>query len=197
MMTDSKDHLRDERREQIKRAALKVFAQRGLIGTKMNMIAREAQISDGLSYRYFKSKEEILTELIKEAIEGSNEAFALITNMPGSPIEKVRTLTNEILQEDNHHFILMQQVMLADELPNEVVELLKTHDSAAMINTLTAIIAKGQHSGEFVEGNPKELAMWYLTSLVGLMNIQKIDIEGYQLPDADFMMRLIVKPNPI
>ena len=31
---DSKEQVRDERREQIKKAALKVFAQRGLIGTR-------------------------------------------------------------------------------------------------------------------------------------------------------------------
>ncbi|NOU97167.1 TetR family transcriptional regulator [Paenibacillus sp. LMG 31456] len=197
MMTDSKDHLRDDRKEQIKRAALKVFAQCGLIGTKMDMIAKEAQISVGLSYRYFKSKDEILTELIKVAIEGSNEAFALIKSMSGLPIDKVRTLTNEILQEDNYHFILMQQVISADELPKEVAELLKTYDSAVMIDTLTAIIDAGQHAGQFIEGNPRKLAMWYLTSVVGLMNIQTMEIEGYSLPDADFMMRLIVKTNPM
>ena len=191
MKMDSKD----ERRDQIKRAALKVFAQNGLIGTKMSMIAKEAHISDGLSYRYFKSKDEILAELVKDAIDGSNEAFDLIRSMPGTPLEKVRVLSNEILQEDNHHFILMQQVMSANDLPKEVEQLMRSYDSSIMIDHLASIVAAGQEAGQFMDGNPRELAMWYLTAITGLMNLQTVDIEGYKRPSADFMMRLLVKPN--
>ncbi|WP_127485138.1 TetR/AcrR family transcriptional regulator [Paenibacillus ehimensis] len=195
MKTGSTDPNRDERRVQIKRAALKVFAHHGLMGTKMSMIAREAGISDGLSYRYFKSKDEILAELVKDAVEGSNEAFALIRNMPGSPLEKIRALTKEILQEDNHHFILMQQVMSADNLPKEIAELMKDHDTAGMIDTVTSVVAAGQQAGQFLEGNPRDIAMWYLTSIVGLMNLRTHELEGYRPPDIDFMMRLVVKPT--
>lgn len=43
------EQIHDERREQIKKAALKVFARHGINGTKMSMIAAEAGISQGLS----------------------------------------------------------------------------------------------------------------------------------------------------
>ena len=68
----SPDRAHDERREQIKRAALKIFAQRGIAGTKMSMIASEAGISQGLTYRYFNSKEEIFSVLVQEAIRRSS-----------------------------------------------------------------------------------------------------------------------------
>ncbi|MCS7464103.1 TetR/AcrR family transcriptional regulator [Paenibacillus doosanensis] len=194
MKTDSKDQLRDERRDQIKKAALKVFATHGLIGTKMSMIAKEAQISDGLSYRYFKSKDEILSELVKEAIEGSNETFDVIRTMPGTPLEKVRLLTSEILHEDNYYFILMQQVLSSEDLPGEVAELLKGYDAGEMIRVLTDVVAAGQEAGQFIAGDARVLTMWYLTSVVGLMNVRTAQIDDYRLPDADFMLRLIVQP---
>lgn len=53
------DRNQDERREQIKKAARKVFAIKGIAGTKISMIAAEAGISQGLTYRYFQSKEEL------------------------------------------------------------------------------------------------------------------------------------------
>ncbi|PUB10475.1 TetR family transcriptional regulator [Paenisporosarcina sp. OV554] len=63
------NNIHDERREQIKNAALKVFAHRGIIGTKMSMIAAEAGISQGLSYRYFKSKERYASYVEKFPIQ--------------------------------------------------------------------------------------------------------------------------------
>lgn len=57
------DQIRDDRRKQIKQAALKVFARRGFTGTKTSLIAAETGISEGLIYRYFKSKDELFTML--------------------------------------------------------------------------------------------------------------------------------------
>ncbi|MBW7458592.1 TetR/AcrR family transcriptional regulator [Paenibacillus sepulcri] len=192
-MTIDSEHIRDERREQIKKAALKVFAQHGLIGTKMSMIAKEAKISDGLSYRYFKSKDEILAELVESAVEGAKEAFALVGTMPGTPTDKIRMMAQEILQEDNHAFILMQQVMTARDVPDEVAKLMSDYDPLAMIVALAPIIKSGQENGEFIDGDPGELSMWYLSTLSGLMNIRSDNLEGYRRPTPDFMIRLLLK----
>ena len=161
----------------------------------MSLIAKEAKISDGLSYRYFKSKDEILVELVEEAVTGSNEAVGLIKNMAGSPLERMRTLTQEILQEDNHYFMLMQQVLSADadELPMKAAQVMANYDTHTMIDSVTSIITEGQEEGQFATGNPRDLAMWYLTAVVGLMNQVTSSIEDYRLPDIDFIMRLIVK----
>jgi len=51
--------IRDERRGQIIQAAVNVFSRRGIIGTKMSMIAAEAGVSHGLVYHYFKTKDEL------------------------------------------------------------------------------------------------------------------------------------------
>ena len=60
---------RETRRQQILEAALKVFAQRGLHGAKMSMIAEEADLSAGQLYRFFESKEELFVTLIRQVAE--------------------------------------------------------------------------------------------------------------------------------
>jgi AcrR family transcriptional regulator len=65
--------IREGRREQIMQVALELFANEG-IQTPISKIAKEAGISKGLMYNYFKSKEELLHDV---AISGIKEIFNL------------------------------------------------------------------------------------------------------------------------
>ena len=55
----------EEKRAAISEAAIKMFARKGYHGTRIADIAREAKVSYGLVYHYFKSKEEIVTFLFQ------------------------------------------------------------------------------------------------------------------------------------
>src|SRR5690625_7353520 len=112
------NHIYDERSEQIKSAALKVFAHRIVTATKMSMIADEAGIIQGLSYRYFNSKEELFTILVEEAIEESQEAIKSILHLSITPIQQIRTLTLRMLDESHkQYFLLLQHAQKSDEVP--------------------------------------------------------------------------------
>ncbi|MBC7806024.1 MAG: TetR/AcrR family transcriptional regulator [Akkermansiaceae bacterium] len=67
-ITDEKEStekktIAEERRGQILTAALKCFAKRGFHQTSMAEVCAEAKLSPGSVYRYFRSKEEIITAL--------------------------------------------------------------------------------------------------------------------------------------
>src|SRR5918998_3689902 len=62
-------------RERILGAALRLFAEKGYEATTMRDVAREAEASVGLAYRYFASKDEFALALFEELAEGS-EAWA-------------------------------------------------------------------------------------------------------------------------
>jgi AcrR family transcriptional regulator len=66
--TNDPDHFR-ERRQQIMRAAMACFARRGFHQTTMQDISVEAQISVGLIYRYFDSKEAVISAMAGEHLE--------------------------------------------------------------------------------------------------------------------------------
>lgn len=62
----TEQHL-EAKRELILQAAIACFARDGFHKTKMSDIAEMAGVSDGLAYRYFSGKEEIVREAIKFA----------------------------------------------------------------------------------------------------------------------------------
>ncbi len=62
------EEIRENRKALIMRAALDLFAKNGYHTTSINHIAEKAQISKGLLYNYFKSKEELLKEIINQGL---------------------------------------------------------------------------------------------------------------------------------
>jgi AcrR family transcriptional regulator len=57
---------RRDRREDILKASLNLFAEKGFHGTSMRDIAREADITEGLIYHYFASKRDLFRAIIEE-----------------------------------------------------------------------------------------------------------------------------------
>jgi AcrR family transcriptional regulator len=67
-----KDRLKQERREEIVQAALRVFVQRGVQGATMDGIAKEAELSKGTLYLYFQSKDELFLTIALEWVRELN-----------------------------------------------------------------------------------------------------------------------------
>ncbi|MBD0382076.1 TetR/AcrR family transcriptional regulator [Paenibacillus sedimenti] len=187
--------IRDERREQIMGAALKVFAKRGIIGTKMSMIAAEARISHGLLYHYFTSKEELFTTLVQDAMVSSQEEMSSVRDLPGSPLEKIRALTNDILDESGTpYFMLIHQARTSDGVPEKVKQLIEDYNMKKFVDLLLPVFIEGQQAGELTAGDPEELIASYLSVLSGLMVLNAQEIGGYRMPKADFLLKLITSP---
>jgi len=60
--------MRESKRNLIMKSALKLFACHGFFDTTINMISKDAGISKGLMYNYFKSKEELLRTVVLQGI---------------------------------------------------------------------------------------------------------------------------------
>lgn len=55
-----------EKKQRIKDAALKLMSEKGYFATSSNEIAREASVSIGTFYSYFKDKKELYAELVDD-----------------------------------------------------------------------------------------------------------------------------------
>ncbi|MCF6094280.1 TetR/AcrR family transcriptional regulator [Microaerobacter geothermalis] len=75
-----------ERRESLLEAAVTCFAKKGFHGTRVSDIVAEAGVAQGTFYWYFKSKEEIFSELIDHFLNRINQSFSV------AHWEDVRTL---------------------------------------------------------------------------------------------------------
>lgn len=83
----------ENRASEIARAALELFVTRGFAATKLEDVAKEASVSKGLPYLYFKNKEELFKAVIAEAIAGPlAEANNVVDRFEGSSEELLRAL---------------------------------------------------------------------------------------------------------
>lgn len=184
----------DERKDQIKKAALKVFAEKGLAGTKMSMIAEEAGISQGLSYRYFGSKDEIFVLLVEEAIEESRNAIQNIGKLPGSPLEQLRAFTLQLLDENHkQYFLLVQQAQTSEGIPSKAKEAIERYSFQDTIEQITPIFVRGQQEGQFAEGDAYKRLILFLSVVSGLM-LQDAKMMGMNwAQEVDRLLNILTK----
>jgi AcrR family transcriptional regulator len=84
----SDDHLA-ARRRQIIEAARRAFLRDGFHNTSMQDVIAEAGLSVGAVYRYFKSKNDIITEIAEEVVGGAAAMFESLAERdpPLAPID--------------------------------------------------------------------------------------------------------------
>ncbi len=69
------EQIRQEKKKLIMDVALELFAENGFHGTSISQIAKKAQISKGLIYNYFESKNDILEEITRWAFDNVYSQF--------------------------------------------------------------------------------------------------------------------------
>ncbi|MEJ3742108.1 TetR/AcrR family transcriptional regulator [Actinomycetes bacterium KLBMP 9797] len=75
------------RRQQILDAARVCFSRNGFHATSMQDVIAEAGLSVGAVYRYFKSKQELVTAIAEEVLEGADEVFGeIVAHEPPLPL---------------------------------------------------------------------------------------------------------------
>ncbi|MEA3296579.1 MAG: TetR/AcrR family transcriptional regulator [candidate division Zixibacteria bacterium] len=82
----------EKRRKQLLASARKLFVKKGYRGTTTEEIARKAGLTKGALYFHFKSKEDILLELVKSISESNRTALERELKQKVSPVEIFRLL---------------------------------------------------------------------------------------------------------
>lgn len=188
------EKMRDERREQILKNALKLFARRGLSATRISDIAQLSGFSQGLVYHYFPSKEDLYLELIKNALSSGSSSVQAVDALPLSPMEKLELLTSTILkalsteEEAAYMFLMMTQVTVSDAVSPEIMELFA--DFVIPSNLVAKNIAEAQKLGLARAGDPMQIAIVYWAAVNGLAASQAANVE-FTMPDAEYLIRLV------
>ncbi len=82
-----------EKKEQILNTALELFADNGYAGTSTSKIAKKAGVSEGLIFKHFGSKKNLLKELMIDTQENIYDLFSEILN-EDNPKEVLRKTIN-------------------------------------------------------------------------------------------------------
>jgi len=113
------DRIRQASKEKIRVAAMELFMTQGYYATSISNIAKQAGISKGLLYNYYKGKEELLSEMvearIREVIEVMEKAITLDT-----PDEQLKYIVNGAIDNvykkpEVHRFYLHLQTQPVDD----------------------------------------------------------------------------------
>lgn len=185
---DQNQKMRDERRAKILHHALKLFAAKGLVATKVSDIAAEAEMSQGLLYHYFRSKEEIFTVLVREAFEKMNTAARELEALPLAPKEKIDMAVIHLLRsiDESEDFartvMLIAQAGISDATPAEAQSIIRK-ESGIPYDIVERIMRVGQQDGSVKQHDAGELSLIFWTNIKGLALHKAVYGSAYKSPD--------------
>ncbi len=190
--------IRDAKRELILLEALSQFSRKGYFSTRIQDIAEAADISQGLLYYYYPSKEAVYIDLVDDALERINDTARFVREMNKTNGEKVMYALRILFKtiETSPRFrqtcrMIAQATYQADISPEAQSQLDKKRDVAYRI--MAEIFRRGQLEGSVVDGDPMELAILFWTSVHGLSIYYATRDIAANLPDYRLVAPMFLK----
>jgi AcrR family transcriptional regulator len=84
---EQNEQIRKQRSQEILRAAIAVYAEKGYAAAEIGEIAEKAGLARGLVYHYFKSKQILFRELYDAMMDGTRKFTETYFEQEGSPFE--------------------------------------------------------------------------------------------------------------
>ena len=185
---ERKQQERTARRRRIQRAARTVFAEKGYAKTSIEQIAREASLSVGAIYLYFRSKEDLYVSLLEETLdlfdtelrqirgraevpapERLRNAWAFLTQWAATDVEASRVLR------------LISQPNIRNQLSDEVVQSI-TKGIGQVREHLATIVQEGMQNGGFQQGAAQSVVDLFWSLLLGVLEFNdaraNLDLPG-------------------
>jgi AcrR family transcriptional regulator len=162
----------EARRAQILEAAKRCFARQGYHETKVDDIVREAGLSKGALYWYFKSKEELLDALcdsfVKELQEDFLKASATKTLDAVYLIcELGAMLMERILNDPEHRLTWMEHWSMASRNPKSQEKVVAAHEG--WLNIIIPLLKQNIKEGNLKPVDPRQLAMSLMALFDGIL----------------------------
>ena len=116
-MEEEKISKGDATKEKIITTSLKLFSEQGYYGTSMREVAKEAGISLGLTYNYFKNKEALLGEILSQHGERlQNFVTPILEQAKEVSKEELIHLFFCMVEENENYFRLIWSLMLQPQV---------------------------------------------------------------------------------
>lgn len=162
-----------EIKETLLRASLRCFARNGYQATSLDMIAREAHVTKGAIYWYYKDKAELFENVLQDRVAHLESLVGerLSEKMP--PDERLQTLLQTVLDfySENPDFASLLGILRSG--PDSALGPCGANEVAAYYRTVrndfALMLQQGMEQGVFVQGDPATLAVWTLAFLDGVI----------------------------
>ena len=178
---ERKEREKERRRQQIIVAAKRVFSEKGFNKATMEDIAKEAELSPGTLYLYFKNKEELYASLSLRILQYLHIRVTHVNKDAAlSPEQKLSALMEamyDVYDFDPLIIINMFHLQSSETLKNLSESLLEEIKqlSQKSIGAIAKIFEEGKQKGIYVDRHPVALAdiFWSMFSGVVLWEASK------------------------
>ncbi len=188
---ERKEREKERRRQQIIVAAKRVFSEKGFNKATMEDIAKEAELSPGTLYLYFKNKEELYASLSLRILQYLHIRVSHVINQteldPLAKLEALKEVMYDVYDFDPLIIINMFHLQSSETLKNLSEELIGEIKilSRESIGAIAEIFQEGIKAGVFIKRHPVALSdiCWSLFSGVVLWENSKKIINA----DKDYL----------
>ena len=178
--------IREETRNLIIRKSVLYFAKNGFDGTKISDLSRHIGIAQGTIYIYFKSKEELYSEIfsISDRI-AKNDKLTTLVKLPLPADTKIRKLSDYLIKN------LKEDEMFSAGIALYTQRLLEGEADQSFYKTTEKIIKQGQKEGCAVSGNSRKLSelYWGVVYLYAVKNMYQTD---FAMINSDDLSRVLL-----
>ncbi|MFL5928889.1 MAG: TetR/AcrR family transcriptional regulator [Gaiellaceae bacterium] len=147
-----------DRRRELLNAAVRVFARKGFHASRVGDIAEEASVAHGLLYHYFRSKDEVLETIFREAWERLATETHRIESSDVPLREQLRRFARVYLgswlMTPELIAVLVREIARSPAVGNRIDEV------RVVFLSLQRIIAAGRERGEVRADCDPQLAAW-------------------------------------
>ncbi len=178
--------IREETRNLIIRKSVLYFAKNGFDGTKISDLSRHIGIAQGTIYIYFKSKEELYSEIfsISDKI-AKNDKLTTLVKLPLPADTKIRKLSDYLIKN------LKEDEMFSAGIALYTQRLLEGEADQSFYKTTEKMIKQGQKEGCVVSGNSRKLSelYWGVVYLYAVKNMYQTD---FAMINSDDLSRVLL-----
>jgi len=171
---ERKQREKEYRRNEIIRAARKIFSSKGFNASSMEEIALQAELSPGTLYLYFKNKEELHTILSIDILKRLADEIQKVVKEDISVEEKIKRFRDvfiEVYDYDSNILINLFHLQSGETLKNlseEILTQIKIYSIKAH-GAIIDVIRQGIDQGIFIDEHPAALADILWASYSGIV----------------------------
>ncbi len=184
-----------ERTNQILDAATNVFIRLGLHKARVDDIAKEAELSKGAVYWYFKSKDEIIIAILNRLFERELSSLRNLQNTGASASEQLDVFINLTVKDIRQwlRLIPVTYEFLGLIFRQAIVQKTFKQYLRSYMELLTPLIQQGIDAGEFRAADAKDVslaigALFEGTILLWVYDSESVDVEKHIRSSINLLM---------
>lgn len=138
-------HERQQREKLILETAIKLFTEKGYHATRMDDVAKNSKISKGLTYFYYKNKEDLYMAVTKKAFDELKDIFREIIKVKGrNGMEMLTELAGNYISFTKKHKMYNEAIL-------NFMSIMQLYNDELAIKKIDPLILQSDHFTKLLE----------------------------------------------